>query len=67
MTRITEAEQIAGKRADFLVYYRRKGKLFYDAMWADTAEEAERQMLGSAKELRWQIEIVRVEPIKADA
>jgi hypothetical protein len=65
--KISAAEMAAGQRADFKVFYRRNGKLFFDAMWAGSADEAKSKMLGFAKELRWAIEIVRVEAITADA
>jgi hypothetical protein len=42
---MTDAERAAGRRADFHVYYRRDGKLFFDAMWAATAEEAPQRCL----------------------
>jgi hypothetical protein len=64
---MTDAERAAGRRADFHVYYRRNGKLFFDAMWAATAEEATAKMLGFARELHWKIQIVRVDPVKPDA
>ncbi len=67
MAKISDTEMTAGKRADFKVFYRRNGKLFFDAMWAKTADEAKSKMLGFAKELRWKIEIVRVDPIAVDA
>jgi hypothetical protein len=64
---MTDAERAAGSRADFHVYYRRNGKLFFDAMWAATAEEATAKMLGFARELHWKIQIVRVDPVEPDA
>lgn len=64
---MTDVERAAGKRADFHVYYRRNGKLFFDAMWAASAEEATAKMLGFARELRWNIKIVRVDPVAPDA
>jgi hypothetical protein len=67
MAKISDTEMAAGQRADFKVFYRRNGKLFFDSMWAATTDEAKSKMLGFAKELRWKIEIVRVEPIAADA
>ncbi len=66
MARISDTEMAAGKRADFKVFYRRNGKLYFDAMWAKTADDAIGKMLGFAKELRWKIEIVRAEPVAAD-
>jgi hypothetical protein len=64
---MTDAERAAGKRADFHVYYRRNGKLFFDAMWAATPEEAKVKMLEFAHELDWTIEIVRIDPVLPDA
>ena len=66
--RITDSERAAGKRADYHVYYRRNGKLRLDPIWnvdgdADTAEKAAEKMAAFARELRWRIEIVRVEAI----
>ncbi len=66
-TRMTDAERVAGKRADFHVYYRRNGKLRLDAMWAPTADEAKASMLAFARELGWRVEIVRVDAVTADA
>jgi hypothetical protein len=63
----SDTERVAGLRADFKVFYRRNGKTFFDVMWADTAQEAERKMLGFAKELRWKIDIFRVTPVTPDA
>jgi len=60
----TEVEQIAGKPAQFKVFYRRSGKLYFDAMWAPGTDEAAAKVLAFAKELRWKkVEIVRVERI----
>lgn len=67
MTRVSDTEKAAGKRADFHVYYRRNRKLYFDPMWAKTADEARTKMLGFAKELRWKIEIVRVDAVAPDA
>jgi hypothetical protein len=68
MTRMSDTELCAGRRADFHVYYRRGGKLFFDPMWAKTPEEAAAKMLGFARELRMgKIEIVRVVPVASDA
>ncbi len=68
MTRMTDTERCAGKRADFHVYYRRRnGKLCLDAIWADTADEAKASMFAFARELGWYIEIVRVDAVQADA
>ncbi len=66
-TPISEVEQIAGKRADFRVYYRRSGKLYFDAMWGETEAVVRRKFLAFAKELRWKVEITKVVPIQADA
>jgi hypothetical protein len=60
---MTDAERAAGRRADFHVYYRRDGKLFFDAMWAAMAEKATAKMLDFARQLRWKIQIVRVDPL----
>jgi hypothetical protein len=57
-------EQAAGKKAQFKVFYRRNGKLYWDAMWAPGTDEAASNLLAFAKELRWKaVEIVRVERI----
>ena len=56
-------EQAAGKRAQFRVFYRRNSKLYWDAMWAPGTDEAEAKLLAFAKELRWKVEIGRVERI----
>lgn len=66
-TTISDTEMIAGMRADFKVFYLRNGKPYFDVMWAPNAYEAARTMLGFAKQLRWRIEIVRVEKIFPDA
>lgn len=67
MAQISVTELAAGQRADFRVYYRKQGKLYFDPMWAASADEAAKKMAAFAKELRWKIEIVRVVPIGADA
>jgi len=62
MTKLqTAGERAAGRRADFKVFYRRNGKLYFDPIWAATADEAKSKMLGFARDLRWKIEFVRVE------
>jgi hypothetical protein len=66
MARMTDTERAAGKRA-FHVFYRRNGKLYMDHMWAKTAEAASAAMLGFAHQMRWKIEIVRVDPVAPDA
>jgi hypothetical protein len=62
----TYVEDCAGKKADYRVYYRKNGKLkvFFDAMFASSPEEAKALMLGFAKELRMKVEIIGV---KAEA
>lgn len=67
MTRMSDVERVTGKRADFHVYYRRNGKLYFDAMWATDAEAAAAKFSAFAKELRWKVEVVRVKPITPDA
>ena len=67
MTRISDTEKAAGKRADFHVYYRRSGKLYFDPIWAPGEDQAKAKMLGFAKELGWKIKIVRVDKILPDA
>lgn len=66
-TRMTDVERAAGQRADFHVYYRRNGKLRLDAIWAPSVADAQRQMSDFARELRWRIEIVRIDPVAVDA
>ena len=58
----TYVEECAGKKADYRVYYRKNGKpkVFFDAMYASSPEEAKALMLGFAKELREKIEIIGV-------
>ena len=56
-------EQVAGKRAQFKIFYRRNGKLYWDAMWAPGTDEAVAKFHSVAKELRWKVEFVRVERI----
>ncbi len=65
--RMLDSERIAGRRADFHVYYRRNGKLFVDAMWAKTEREAADKMRGFARELRWRVVVERVVAVGADA
>ena len=48
----------------FKVFYRRKGKLLWDTIKAPSADEAGRKLLAFAKELRWTVELVRVEEVK---
>jgi hypothetical protein len=56
-------EQAAGKPAQFKVFYRRNGKLYWDAIWAPGSDEAISNLQAFAKELRWQVTVVRVERI----
>lgn len=56
-------EMVAGKRASFRVHYRRNGKLYWDVMWAPGTDEAKDKFERFTKELRWKIEVVRVERI----
>jgi hypothetical protein len=59
--RVSATEREAGKRASYHVYYRRNGKTMFDASYADTPQQAEKDMLGFAKELRWKgVEVVGV-------
>ena len=62
----TYVEECAGRKADYRVYYRKNGKpkVFFDAMWADSADEAKMKFIGFAKELRWKVEVIGV---KAEA
>ena len=64
--RMTHVEECSGKRADYRVYYRRNGKLFFDAMWAATADDAVAQMVACAREMRWKIEIVGARPLSGE-
>jgi hypothetical protein len=64
MTRLSYVERCAGRPADYKVFYRRNGKLYFDAIWASNAVEAREQFLGFAKELGWRIDgIVRIESV----
>jgi hypothetical protein len=65
--RITDDERCAGMRADFHIYYRRAQKVFVTAMWAQDAQEAEKQFAAISRELRWRTEIVRIVALKHDA
>jgi hypothetical protein len=61
--KLSHVERVAGKRASFKVFYRRNGKLFFDVMWAPGTDEAVAKFHAFAKELRWNVEFVRVERI----
>lgn len=61
-TAATSVEKAAGKRADFIVFYRRNGKPYLDAMWASSAQDAERKLVAFCKELRWKVTVESVEP-----
>ena len=61
--RMTYTEECAGKRADYRVYYRRNGKLFFDAIWAPSADEAIWGLREFAREAGWKIEIVGTRPV----
>lgn len=67
MSRISDTERAAGRRADYHVYYRKRGKLYFDPMWADSETEAKAKMLAFARELGWRVEVVRVERVTADS
>lgn len=67
MTKISATEKAAGKRADYHVYYRRGGKLYFDPMWAPTAEAAEAKFKAFALEAGWAVHVVRVRKVEADA
>lgn len=58
-------EQVAGCRASFKVFYRKRpqGKLFWDVMWAPGTDEAAAKLVAFAKMLGEKPEIVRVERI----
>jgi hypothetical protein len=56
-------EQAVGRRAQFKVFYRRNGRLYWDAMWAPGTDEAADKLTAFAREMRWKVEIVRVERI----
>jgi hypothetical protein len=63
--RLSKDEQAAGKRADFKVHYTRKGKRYFQVMWAGSATEAEAKFQGFARELGQKgITILRVEDIR---
>jgi hypothetical protein len=54
-------ERAAGFAGRFIVYYRRNGKIYWDAMFAPTKEQAESDFLAMASEIGWKVEIDRVE------
>lgn len=55
-------EEAVGTLGRFIVYYRRNGKTYWDALWSPTAEQAEADLLAMADELGWKVdEVVRVE------
>ena len=60
-------EITAGKRASFRVHYRRNGKLYWDAMWAAGTDEAQDKFERCARELRWKVDVIRVERIDPTA
>jgi hypothetical protein len=65
---MTKVEKAVGKRAPFKVYYRNRGKLRFDSMWATSADEASAKLLAFAKELGMgSCEIVRVESADENA
>lgn len=53
-------------KADYRVYYRKGGKVFFDDMWAKTPEEAKTKFLGFAKELKWEVEVISVRAVECD-
>lgn len=59
--RTTHTEMCAGKRADFIFYYRIKGKLRFDPMWCSSGiAEAEKDARHLIKRSRG--EFIRIEP-----
>lgn len=52
----TYAEKCAGKKANYRVYYRRNGRVRFDAIWAQTPEEAKATFLAFAREVGWKVE-----------
>ncbi|MCX7178019.1 MAG: hypothetical protein NTX56_04350 [Proteobacteria bacterium] len=63
MNAISYVERVAGKRASFKVYYRRKGKMYFDVMWAAGTDEAAAKFQAFAREFRWTVEVVSVKRI----
>jgi hypothetical protein len=62
---LSEAEKIAGKRADFRITYKRNNKTYFDDMWAPNAAAAEAKFNIFARELGWKDVIVsRIEAIR---
>lgn len=64
---ISHTELCAGQRADFKVFYRKRGKLYFDVMWASSAAEAETKFKAFAREARWSVDVLKVRPIQKDA
>ncbi len=55
-------EEAVGTLGRFIVYYRRDGKTYWDALWSPTAEQAEADLLSMAEEIGWgTVEVERVE------
>ena len=54
------AETIASWR----VYYRHRGRKYFEFVSAPTAEEAKQQLLGWAREIGWKVEIIGLRPTK---
>ena len=47
-----------GETAKWCVYYRHRGRKYFEFVSAPTAEEAKQQFLGWAREIGWKVEII---------
>ena len=57
-----KVEQAAGRRGDFLVFYRRDDKAYYDAIWGASEKKALDNFYAAADELGWAVSEVSIEP-----
>jgi hypothetical protein len=53
-----------GETAKWCVYYRHRGRKYYDIACGPTVEDAKREFLGWAREIGWKVEIIGLRPTK---
>lgn len=56
-----EIEKITGKRCDFIVTYKRSGRLYYDGVFAPSEDAALAKFMGIAKTLGWRVKDVALQ------
>ena len=58
--KVHSSERDAGKRANYHVYYRQAGKVYFDPSWSATPQSAIENTAGMFKEVRMKAEVLGV-------